>query len=356
VEITDLLVSRLKDKKNMQGRFLVGVCGRAGAGKTTLVGKISQELNREQIDNITYSGDWRFNLDSAERKVWLREKWKMGMDAYLYAINQYSWWNFGFIYKDLNELVKGKSLHITNAYNRLTGKKDLDVDIPKVERGVIILENCVLGGVENLETLDVIVLVNTPDIVCHERILKKDASRRSLPEIMIRNLVTTYSENIFLKLLLNNFSAKTITCDADGALTSYPVIEDVRQIPVPIIEKTFRENKKATIFCDLEGIIIKHASVPSDSLDDIEFIEGSLEKLKTYKDQGYFLVLTTSRPGNSVFGIVEKMRSMGLEFDQIVCDLPVGPRHIVADSKNGDPGAEAHVVKRDEGIKKLGKL
>ena len=85
----------------------------------------------------------------------------------------------------------------------------------------------------------------------------------------------------------------------------------------------------------------------------MEIIEGSLEKLKEFRDKGYFLILTTSRPQNKVFGVVEKLRSMGLEFDQIVCDLPVGPRHLINDSKDGQVRAIAHALKRDEGIKDI---
>lgn len=353
MEITDFIVNRIKEFAVHKNLILTGVCGRAGSGKTTLVGKISDELKHNKIENVIYSGDWRFNLDSAERKFWMQEKWKTGMDAYLYAINQFSWWNFELIYRDLSELVNGKDLYIKNAYNRLSGKKDLAVDIPGIEKGIILFENCVLGGVEYLENLDIILMVNTPDILCHERILKKDASRRSLPEIMIRNLITTYSENIFFKLLFKNFSDRTIACDSEGALTPFPEIENVSHIPIPIAEKTFRQNKKATIFCDLEGIIIKHSAVPPDEVEDIKFIDGSLEKLKELRDDGYFLILTTSRPSNKIFGIVEKIRSNGLEFDQIVCDLPVGPRIQISDSKNGEPRATAYVVKKNAGIKKI---
>ena len=334
-------------------KILVGVCGRAGSGKSTLTEKISFELNERKTENIIYSGDWRFNLDSASRKIWLREKWKVGIDAYLYAINQFSWWDFHQIYNDLAELLKGNEIEIHDAYNRATGKKDLHAKTSGIGSGVILFENCILGGVESLPSLDVIVLINTPDIVCFERILKKDVSRRSLQEIMIRNLITTYSENIFLKLLMENFAGKTVTCDSNGMFAPYPDIYDVSHIPVPIIGKTFRERKKGTIFCDLDGSLIKHVPVPSENGEEMEIIEGSLEKLREFRESGYFLVLTTSRPQNKVFGVLEKLRSMKLEFDQIICDLPIGPRHLINDSKDDEVRAFAHVLKRDEGIRNI---
>jgi len=353
MEITDYIISKYEAILGERNRKLVSICGRAGAGKTTLAKKISFELNRRKISNITYSGDWRFSLDSESRKLWLQAKWKVGIDAYLYALRQFSWWNFEQIYRDLDELMKGSQLCIANAYNRVAGKKDMNVEVPCVKQGVILFENSILGGVEYLECLDIIVLINTTDIICFERILKKDSSRRSLSEIIARTLITTYSENIFLRSLLEGFAFKTVICDSDGIFAPYPEIHDPLHIPVPIIAETYRDCKKATIFCDLDGTLIKHVTVPSESGEEIETIEGSVEKLREFRDKGYFLVLTTSRPQNKVFGVVEKLRLMGLEFDQIVCDLPVGPRHLINDSKDDEVRAIAHKLKRDEGIKEI---
>lgn len=353
MEITDYIINRFESISGQCPHMLIGVCGRAGAGKTTLTERMSLELNERKVSNIIYSGDWRFNLDSASRKSWLREKWKVGVDAYLYAINQFSWWNFYQVHKDLDELMNGNQIDIDNAYNRLTGKKDLHIKLPGIKSGVVIFENGILGNVENLVNFDTIVLINTDNIVCFERIVKKDLSRRTLSELMTRNLITTYSENIFLKLLLENFTAKTISCDSDGTFAPYPEICDISHIPVPITSKTYKEHKKGTIFCDLDGSLIKHVPVPSETGEEIEIIEGSVEKLKEFRDKGYFLILTTSRNQNNVFGIVEKLRLMGLDFDQIVCDLPVGPRHLINDSKDGEIRAIAHPLKRDSGIRDI---
>lgn len=353
MEITDYIVSKLKDIPGERDRILVGICGRAGAGKTTLAEKISFELNKRKISNVTYCGDWRFNLDSASRKLWLQAKWEVGIDAYLYALRQFSWWNFKQIYKDLDELMKENPLDITNAYNRVSGKKDMDVKVTSIKQGVVLFENSILGGAENLQCLDIVVLINTADLICFERILKKDSSRRSLTEIMARNLITTYSENIFLRLLLEHFSFKTVTCDSEGKFVPYPEIHIVSQIPVPIINKTYRDCRKGTIFCDLDGTLIKHVAVPSESGEEMEIIEGSIEKLREFRDKDYFLILMTSRPQSKVFGVLQKLWSMGLEFDQIVCDLPVGPRHLINDSKDGEVRAFAHVLKRDEGIRDI---
>jgi histidinol phosphatase-like enzyme len=111
------------------------------------------------------------------------------------------------------------------------------------------------------------------------------------------------------------------------------------------------EVKKGTIFCDLDGTLIKHVPIPSRTGNDVELLEGSVEKLKEFRQKGYVIVLTTGRTQSNIFGVLEKLRSLGLEFDQIVCDLPIGPRHLINDSKDEDVRAFSHAINRDAGIK-----
>jgi len=349
MQVVEAITNRMEQIKKRP--LLVAVCGRAGSGKTTLVRKIAEELS---IPNAFYSGDWRFKLDSEQRKRWLREKWLTGMDEYLRAINQFEWWDFEKIYNDLDILSRGESIVIDGAYDRSTGKKKLKVTVEGVRDGIIFYENCILGGVEILEKLDFIILLNTPEEICFKRIIEKDSDRRTLPEIVARYLITTYSENFFFKLLLDKFSSKLLVCDSDGMLGSFPEIQEVTHIPVPIIDAPAEKRKcKGTIFIDLDGTLIKHVPIPSETGEDIEILDGTPEKLKEFREKGYYVVLTTSRPHHKIFGILSKLKSLGIVFDQIICDLPVGPRHIINDMKGGEVRSIAHVLKRNEGIRKI---
>ncbi len=353
MEVTDFLLRRFSELQGDRRRLTVGICGRAGAGKTTLGRRIERECELHGIATRAYSGDWRFLQDSPERKQWLLEKWRVGIDAYLYAINQFSWWDFQGIQDDLELMAEGEGLSIQSAYNRDTGLKDLKVSLPPMREGIICYENCILGGVEVLEKLDIVLLVNTSDAICLARMLEKDSARRSASEVAIRFLMTTYSENRFLNMLTEKFSERTFSCDSTGLFGPRPSIEEVSHIPIPLNPSNVRQSKRGTVFLDLDGTLIEHVPIPSETGEEVRVLEGSVEKLRELREKGYFIVLTTSRPQNKIYSVLRVLKDSGMEFDQVISDLPVGPRHLVNDSKGDEVRAFSHVLERNRGISEL---
>jgi len=55
-------------------------------------------------------------------------------------------------------------------------------------------------------------------------------------------------------------------------------------------------NKNRAIFLDRDGVINKEANYLSNP-EDFEFIEGSIEALKTLKRKGYLLIIVTNQAG-----------------------------------------------------------
>ena len=326
MEITQSIINRYE--KVLGRPMLVGVCGRAGAGKTTITNKIAEQLKEKGISSMPYSGDWRFKLDSIGRKLYFQERWNQGLAQYLLAVNQFTWWDFDRIYEDLKRLSRGQSVVIDNAYDRESGKKRLKVKIPEIKRGVVFYESNILGGMEILEKLDLIVLLNTQDRVCFERMIKKDSDRRSVTELAARNIVTTYSENLFYQMLLDKFHEKVIVCDCDGKLASFPKISEVVQLPVPITGQTNLLQGNGTVVCELDDNLIEEVGV-----GEVKIVEKMAKKLKELKEQGHHLIITTSRPHHQVFEITNKLRANGLEVDRVICDLPIGSRILINDER-----------------------
>ena len=252
MDIVPFILERLEAARRAgRERILLGVCGRAGSGKTTLARRIVRALKRAGTDALRYSGDWRFVHDSPSRKRLLEESAKDGLSAYLASLDQRRWWDFEAVRRDLRALTDGNGVTLAQAYDRETGLKVKPVRLPALRRGVVLYENAILGGSDLLRSLDAILLLRTPDAVCLRRILKKDAGRRTGPEIAARYLVTTRSENEFFGML-RRYSGKLVTCDDRGMFAGTPGRPPLAFLPVP--EKLLQVPARKRKILEREGL------------------------------------------------------------------------------------------------------
>jgi len=174
---------------------LIGVTGNAGAGKSTLTSNLPED------NFLKYSIDWRFVGDSRFRRKLLKEKAKSSLDSYIDACNQFNWWDWDLVLKDLNELKIGRDVEFF-AYNRDLGSNQATSLFAKDKK--IICEGALLGNEALINQLEIILFVYTPINQRLTRLLKKDSERRSLNEILARFLITEYSENRYYEMLLKN--------------------------------------------------------------------------------------------------------------------------------------------------------
>jgi hydroxymethylpyrimidine pyrophosphatase-like HAD family hydrolase len=116
------------------------------------------------------------------------------------------------------------------------------------------------------------------------------------------------------------------------------------------------DTRPKTIFCDIDGTLVKHASPEICSKPDykMEVLEGTLETLLDWDKKGYNIILTTGRK-ESLRSITEKQLSeAGIFYDQLIMGIGGGSRYLVNDNKvTGEEYAFAINIDRNIGIKNI---
>jgi len=117
----------------------------------------------------------------------------------------------------------------------------------------------------------------------------------------------------------------------------------------------YKEKNASTVFCDIDGTIVKHENIP-DYSKKLELLPGARETIdKWRKDENRFIVLTTSRDEQFRPELERLLREANIIYECLIMNLPPGPRFLVNDKKpySDNPMALAHEVIRDVGIKNL---
>jgi len=118
-------------------------------------------------------------------------------------------------------------------------------------------------------------------------------------------------------------------------------------------------NLPKTIFCDIDGTLIKyHGGVEKDLKDlpkpnySVEALPGTLDKLWEWDSKGYNIILTTGRKESWRNITEQQLQEVGIVYDQLIMGLGAGARYVVNDAQPDCEleTANAIVLKRDEGI------
>jgi len=199
--------------------------GGAGAGKTTLSRGLAANT---QFPVCVYSADWRFIGDSDYRTRLLKEKQIMSLDTYRDACNQFNWWDWNSIARDLKQLADGESVTVSEAYNRdLKTISKVTID-PKP---YILYESAIPGPSDLVGTCRRIFYMTTARDVRLTRLIKKDRERRSLNASVARFLVTEYSESLSYTQLNMWFPERILHISQGGVV--------IDQGPVPVMKEQF---------------------------------------------------------------------------------------------------------------------
>lgn len=96
--------------------------------------------------------------------------------------------------------------------------------------------------------------------------------------------------------------------------------------------KEFYSNKPHTIFCDIDGTIIKHAHrfshVGKDSAKDLE---GVIDKFNEWDSKGHKIILTTARKESARYITEKQLTELGFCWDLLIMGVTSGKRVLIND-------------------------
>jgi hydroxymethylpyrimidine pyrophosphatase-like HAD family hydrolase len=108
-----------------------------------------------------------------------------------------------------------------------------------------------------------------------------------------------------------------------------------------------------TIFCDIDGTLVKHASPYETALPShkMELLSGTIDKLLDWNKKGYTIILTTGRRESHREITIKQLQEVGIFYDQLVMGVNRGHRILINDNKpDGQKAAFAVNVPRNKGL------
>jgi NDP-sugar pyrophosphorylase family protein len=106
--------------------------------------------------------------------------------------------------------------------------------------------------------------------------------------------------------------------------------------------KEFYTEKPKTIFCDLDGTILKHCHKFSDlNKIDPEVLPGVNAKFNEWDSKGYRIIFTTARKESAREMTEAHLRSLGLCWDHLIMSVTSGVRVLINDKLRDNDGDRA---------------
>jgi thiamine kinase-like enzyme len=124
-----------------------------------------------------------------------------------------------------------------------------------------------------------------------------------------------------------------------------------------MVEKTIKLRRTfETIFCDIDGVLIKHNNSSNNNLKDNILIGNCVNKLKNLREDNKKIILVTARPKKTEKEFKILLKQLDILYDDIVMDLNPGPRYLINDIKPSNPFVKqslSYNIIRNSGIDNL---
>jgi hydroxymethylpyrimidine pyrophosphatase-like HAD family hydrolase len=116
------------------------------------------------------------------------------------------------------------------------------------------------------------------------------------------------------------------------------------------------EKNVKTIFCDIDGTILRQVDFNELNENTFEVLPGAREKFREWIDAGHHIVITTARP-ESLRGLtVRQLGNAGFQFHQLVMGIGREERILINNNSSKDPQRDRAIgvpVLRDNGFANL---
>lgn len=100
-----------------------------------------------------------------------------------------------------------------------------------------------------------------------------------------------------------------------------------------------------TIFCDIDGTLLKHrGDVVQNITASPEILPHAMESLKTWEKMNYKIILTTGRKESTRTQTEMQLASLGVMYDQLVMGITNGERVLINDKKPSGVANTARAV------------
>ena len=116
------------------------------------------------------------------------------------------------------------------------------------------------------------------------------------------------------------------------------------------------ELRAKTIFCDIDGTLVKHFPPVNTQNPNHKMIllDGTLEKLSEWDKLGYNIILVTGRREGLRQQTERQLQEAGIIYDSLILGIGGGARYVINDCKpDGEPTAFSISLIRNEGIKNI---
>jgi hypothetical protein len=113
------------------------------------------------------------------------------------------------------------------------------------------------------------------------------------------------------------------------------------------------EKNTKTIFCDIDGTILRQVNFNEINANNFEILPGAKEKFNEWVEAGHHIVLTTARPWNLELITKQQMEAAGIPYHQIVMGIGREERILINNNSSKDEEhnrALSVSVKRDAGF------